>query len=365
MAAAAASPVYELLGRKGLGTDVFPPMETALISGDIGFREHNAGHTPAPNWPTFIEFASRYLNAAPGASEASRPVPTEIPSGMQVAFTFDDLPAHGPLPPGVTRLEIARNIIDALKAAHAPPVYGFVNTVRAEDPHDNSAVLCLWRKSGFLLGSHTYEHMDLNTNTTEAFEQSILKNEPILKKFMDHHDWHWLRFPYLHEGKSPAQHQEIEAFLKQHGYRTAEVTLSFSDYAYNEPYARCAEKNDTEAIHWLKHSYLQGALDDLAHSHAVSMELYGRDIKYILLMHLGGFDAVMLPSLLAEFQQHGVKLITLPEADSDPIYAVDPNLPGAYQGSFLQQVMWSKHLTPPPYSKEAQDLFGKLNSICR
>ena len=63
MAAAAAGPVHKLLGKKDLGTTVFPPMETALLSGDIAFRQHSAGHTPAPNWPYFIDFASRYLHA--------------------------------------------------------------------------------------------------------------------------------------------------------------------------------------------------------------------------------------------------------------------------------------------------------------
>lgn len=63
MAASAAGPVYRLLGKKDLGTAVFPPIETALNSGDIAFRQHSGGHTPAPNWPYFIEFASHYLRA--------------------------------------------------------------------------------------------------------------------------------------------------------------------------------------------------------------------------------------------------------------------------------------------------------------
>lgn len=65
MAAAAASPVYELLGKKGLGTNTFPPIETPLVDGDIAFRQHSGGHTPAPNWPTFITFASRYIKISP------------------------------------------------------------------------------------------------------------------------------------------------------------------------------------------------------------------------------------------------------------------------------------------------------------
>ncbi len=65
LAAVAAGPVYELLGKKGLGTAEFPPQETALIDGDIAFRQHAGGHTTGPNWPTFLAFADRYLKAPP------------------------------------------------------------------------------------------------------------------------------------------------------------------------------------------------------------------------------------------------------------------------------------------------------------
>lgn len=68
LAAVGAGPVYKLLGKKDLGTSDFPPIETALIDGDIAFRQHSGGHTPAPNWPTFVTFASRYLKSTASAS---------------------------------------------------------------------------------------------------------------------------------------------------------------------------------------------------------------------------------------------------------------------------------------------------------
>ncbi|MCF7976343.1 MAG: acetylxylan esterase [Phycisphaerae bacterium] len=61
MAAAAAGPVYKLLGKKALGTTEFPPIETPLMDGDIAFRQHAGGHTDGPNWPTFLTFAERYF----------------------------------------------------------------------------------------------------------------------------------------------------------------------------------------------------------------------------------------------------------------------------------------------------------------
>jgi hypothetical protein len=59
----AAGPVYKLLGAKDLGTAEFPPLGTAIDSGDLAFRQHPFGHTPQPNWPAFLDFAAHYLHA--------------------------------------------------------------------------------------------------------------------------------------------------------------------------------------------------------------------------------------------------------------------------------------------------------------
>jgi hypothetical protein len=56
-----AGPVYRLLGKNDLGTDVFPPQETGLLEGEIAFRQHSGGHTVVPNWPTFIQYGNRYF----------------------------------------------------------------------------------------------------------------------------------------------------------------------------------------------------------------------------------------------------------------------------------------------------------------
>lgn len=62
LAAVGAGPIYKLPGKKDLGTTEFPKVETALVDGEVAFRQHTAGHIPAPNWPAFLEFAGRYFN---------------------------------------------------------------------------------------------------------------------------------------------------------------------------------------------------------------------------------------------------------------------------------------------------------------
>ncbi|ARA93149.1 hypothetical protein AWN76_008240 [Rhodothermaceae bacterium RA] len=65
LAAVHAGPVYRLLGHSDLGTDTMPPIGTALLAGDLAFRQHHGGHTTGPNWPFFLDFAARYIEAGP------------------------------------------------------------------------------------------------------------------------------------------------------------------------------------------------------------------------------------------------------------------------------------------------------------
>src|SRR5438270_3609276 len=109
-------------------------------------------------------------------------------------------------------------------------------------------------------------------------------------------------------------------FLKDHVNIIAEVTLSIGDYAYNDPYARCLAKNDTQAIEWLKESYLSQASEELAVRETMARQIYGRDIKHVMLLHIGSFETVMLPKLLELLKQRDYKLITLQEAESDSAY---------------------------------------------
>lgn len=56
-----ATPVYELLDKRGLKQTTYPSPLTNLANGEIAFREHEGGHTTHPNWPYFIQYAERYF----------------------------------------------------------------------------------------------------------------------------------------------------------------------------------------------------------------------------------------------------------------------------------------------------------------
>ena len=285
-------------------------------------------------------------------------------SAQQIAFTFDDLPAHGPLPPGQTRLEIATSVLTTLHDQHLPRVYGFINAGKLMEAAADLAVLKAWRTAGQPLGSHTYTHPSLNETSIAAYEANIAQNEPVLSSLMtggDANNWHWFRYPFLWEGDTLEKRYAIRTYLQQHGYRVAQVSMDFGDYLWNAPYARCVAQNDDKSIDSLRASYLATADEYITVFRDLSHTLYGRDIPYVLLMHLGAFDAKMLPDLIALYRKRGFTFITLEQAMRDPAFREDPDMPLKYGGAFQEQMMAARNLRFPPNSKP----YKQLESTCR
>jgi peptidoglycan/xylan/chitin deacetylase (PgdA/CDA1 family) len=281
-------------------------------------------------------------------------------SAQKLAITVDDLPQNGALPAGVTRTQIARETLAVLKKRHVPPVYGFINAKKLEGSADGAEALKLWAANE-PVGNHTYSHMDLEQNAPEAFEREIEQNEPALELLAQRGmDWHWFRYPYLHEGDTVEKRRAVRDYLKAHGYRIAQVTFDWEDYLWNDAYARCVDKKDAQAIARLKASYLSTASEFLDLGRAQARLVYGREINYVLLMHLGAFSSAILPEALDLLKKKGFKLVTLEEAESDPAYESDPDAGMKDAGSLLDQMMLVKGLkypsfTPKPY-KELEDI---------
>lgn len=279
----------------------------------------------------------------------------------QIALTFDDLPAHGPLPPGEPRRAVMASILHTLQQEKLPPVYGFVNGFRLAGYPYQVELLNAWHDAGEPMGNHTWSHPELDKLSAQKYEANIARNEATLKRVDPDGDWHWFRYPFLEEGDTVAKREHVLRWLKQHGYRVAEISDDFQDYNWNDAYARCAARHDDAAIAHLQDTYLAGAARATAVFRELSHTLYGRDVPYILLLHVGAFDARMLPELIAQFRAAGFTFVTLPEAESDPAYATDPGVPTKGGSTFLEQVATSRKVRVP----ELPDYTDELEKACR
>jgi peptidoglycan-N-acetylglucosamine deacetylase len=284
-------------------------------------------------------------------------------TAQNLAITFDDLPLNGSLPPGITRVQTAENVIAILKARRLPPVYGFINARKLEGSEDGAEALKLWAAAE-PVGNHTYAHMDLEQNTPEAFEREIDENEPALELLSEDEkeNWRWFRYPFLHEGDTVEKRRAVRAYLKAHGYRIAQVTLDWEDYLWNTAYARCVAKDDQKSIEWLHSSYLTTASEFLDLGREQAKLIYGREISYVLLMHLGAYSSTILPDALDLLKKKGFKLVTLEEAESDAAYESDPDVGLHDAGTLLDQMMQVKGIKEPEHAEKP---YKQIEGICQ
>lgn len=305
--------------------------------------------------------------ANPPSQEGARVVPlaSSPRSPLEVAITVDDLPIHGPTLPGQSRLAIHEAFLSAFRAHRVPPVYGFVCAGPLDGHPEDEAALKAWVAAGNLLGNHTRTHPDIYKVTVGDYLADLDGDESLLRKLspgMDERVWKVFRYPYLQEGTDLRSRASLRRDILARGYRIAEVTIDFYDWAYNDPFVRCALKHDDAAVTALKTSYLDYADGALHWADAAARALLGRPIEQILLLHMGAFDALVLDDLLTRYERQGVRFVSLDRAMADPAYALEPRRPAAWEGTFLSQVSESrdKGTLPEPVLPEAL-----LSALCR
>jgi peptidoglycan/xylan/chitin deacetylase (PgdA/CDA1 family) len=297
--------------------------------------------------------AALFLVAGVSAAEPS----------LKVALTFDDLPLNGMLPEGKKKSDFARDTVAVLRKHHIPPSYGFVVASQLEGDPDGALALRIWVDGGNPLASHTYTHLDLTKNSAEDFQREILHNEPVLELLMPGHDWRWFRYPYLHEGDTQEKRRAVRAFLAANHYRIAQTTLDWEDYLWNSSHARCWQKKDEAAIQWLRESYVTAAREFIRFQVRNSRAVFGRDIHHVMLLHLGSFSSHILPDLFKVLKEENFQIVTLEEAQRDPIYDYDPDIGDARGGTLTELGMLAKKISWPPGAPQFDR--QKLLTICQ
>jgi peptidoglycan/xylan/chitin deacetylase (PgdA/CDA1 family) len=281
---------------------------------------------------------------------------------FELAVTVDDLSVHGTLPQGTSWRAIGQSYVATLKAHGVPQAWGFVNAKRIAEQPASEIVLDDWRKAGYPLGNHTYSHLGLSqAPSLQTWIADAEAGEAAIAARMPGAAWRVLRFPFLDGGADQARHDGAASWLKSQGYRIADVSISFDDWAYTETYARCMAKGDQAAIAAMKAGYLQRVDAAIARTRALSQRVYGRMVPQVLLTHLGAWSAATLPDVMARLDAAGARYVTLEQAQADDAYR-EPG-PRAGNGMLMERRAQDMGIdiggvpaVPPP---------GKLDALCR
>jgi peptidoglycan-N-acetylglucosamine deacetylase len=294
------------------------------------------------------------------ASSLPQPTASGAPT-TEVALTFDDLPKHGPLASGQTRLSVHRDILATLAKHGVQSAVGFVVGKQLEDA-DAEAAVDAWVAAGHPIGSHTFSHPSPFKVPLEAYLRDIDEDESVLVRLARGHDFHWFRFPYLQEGPDLDYRAAIRKHLAKKGYRIAQATIDFNDWAYSQPYVRCLKKKDTASLKALKESFIAHARASLRWSVAAAEQMLGRPIPQVLLLHVGTFEALVLDDLLTAYEKEGVRFISLEEAHADPALSVETEFTAEWGSTLLEQIVETRNVSHPPMVPAPLPL---LEQLCR
>ena len=274
----------------------------------------------------------------------------------RITVTIDDLPWQ----------RMATTSPDALRTRHAAlleqlrrgdvPVAGFVNEDKLEidgvmEP-ERVAMLEAWLDAGYLLGNHTYGHLDVHAVGIPAFKDAILRGERVLRPMLAKRGQapQWFRHPYLRAGRTGEDKAAITDFLAQHSYRVAPVTVDNGEWVWAFSYAQVI---DTQAntperaalLERLRLGYVPYMLNKLDYYERQSQALLGYALPQILLLHANELNAEAYAELIAGIKRRGYRFTTLEETMRDPAYTREDGYHGRYGPSWLHR--WARAENKP------------------
>jgi len=250
-----------------------------------------------------------------------------------VAITIDDLPVVSTRRDIENRREITKKLLAHIKKAKVPAI-GFVNENKlyAGDQRDEKQIdlLRMWLDSGLELGNHTYSHRSLNTIPLSDYQADLLKGEVITRELLARKKktLRYFRHPYLQTGRSLEVKQQFDAFLANHGYTIAPISIDNADYIFSAAYDKAFDKKDLELMKRVGEAYVPYMESKLDYWERQSTKLFGREISQTLLIHANFINSDYFDDLAAMFRKRGYRFVTLEEALKDDAY----RLPDTYVG---------------------------------
>lgn len=265
-----------------------------------------------------------------------------------VALTFDDLPQLSLTDSTAYASVTTRRLLAGLRR-HRVPATGFVVGDKLEGPdHDaRVALLRAWLKAGQWLGNHTYDHDSLNRTPLPAYIASTERNDEVLRPLLAprHQRPVWFRHPYLETGPTEDIKQGFEAWLREHRYRVAPVTLENSDWMFALPYDEAVLNGDRAEARRIRRAYVDYTARCVPWYRGAARQLLGRRPALVFLLHGSRLNADSLDDIAAILKRNHLKAVSLERAMRDPAYAIPDSRPDEAGDEWLSR--WSELLHKP------------------
>jgi peptidoglycan-N-acetylglucosamine deacetylase len=138
----------------------------------------------------------------------------------------------------------------------------------------------------------------------------------------------YFRHPFLHAGKDLTTKRALERFLSKRGYTIAPVTIDNQEWVFAEAYVRAQNRGDTATATRIADAYITYMNDVVAFFEQRSVEVVGREIRQVLLLHVNTLNVDRFDALVTMMKNRGYSFISIGRALEDSAY----RLPDSYAG---------------------------------
>jgi peptidoglycan-N-acetylglucosamine deacetylase len=272
--------------------------------------------------------------------------------GRQVALTFDDLPITGDRCDTARVRDVTSKLTGLLQARRLPsaglvtPGGACTTAALLED------TLRRWQAAGAIIGNHTATHPDLNTTSIAQYVADIERAQALIDRAV-RTETRWFRPPLLHTGDELAKKRALDAHLAANGYRLAPVTVDNQEWVYAAVYADARARGAETLAERVANAYLEHLAEAMVFYERLSVDVFGRKIPQVLLLHANLLNAEQLDRVLAMLAGRGYRFIGLPDAVADPAYAREDTYVGPRGLSWLQRWALAAAVAVPEEPREA------------
>lgn len=233
-------------------------------------------------------------------------------SAKEISFSFDDAPrGDGAYYSGAQRAKI---LVDELQKSNVPQAIFYANPGKVSNPALLER-LNFYKKSGHLIGNHTFDHLSADQNSTEIFIDNVwqadqfLRNKELFSPYF--------RFPYLQRGKTLPKILRIQNELEQMGLLDGYVTIDTYDFYMDRIFQDALLKNQKISIKNLKKFYVEILMTSINFYNDLAIKVLGRSPKHVILLHENDLSALCLGDLIKRLKAEDWKIISPIEAYTD------------------------------------------------
>ncbi len=223
------------------------------------------------------------------------------------------------------------------------PVMAVVNEQKLEadgkvDP-ERVALLQKWLDAGFELGNHGYKHQNINDISEAEYKQEILMGERITRQLSKASGmpFRFFRHPYLSAGDTLPVRKKLDEYLQANKYIIAPNTITYQDYTFSGAYERALRDGDEALAARIREAYLSYTISQWDAAERQSLDLFGREIKQILMVHANRINADAFADVARLLVARGYTFVSMDEALKDPAYSRPDTYPGKVGVTWLSR----------------------------